>query len=174
MTTHADYRTALTDRMPIDSPTTATPTASPKRPLPRWVAPVGIAASVFVAGIGIVAFRSDNQPTPAPAATEESVIGSGQVLQPGMPDGYWLSESPTPIVNATVGESTIVRTGQLVQPGRPDGHFQPATASSPTVDDIGNGRILRPGVPDGYRQPTEDAATADPVTNSECKVAQPC
>jgi hypothetical protein len=135
MTAHMNTRTA-TDRRPstVKRPASTSPTtASPKRPLPRWVAPVGVVAAICVAGVGILVYDATSELAPVPTRIEESTVAA-----------------PT------------VRVGQVAQPGRPDGGVaQPVTAGAFEQSSVGTGQIAQSGLPDGYWQPTTLDARAD-------------
>lgn len=89
MTTHIDQPT--TDHRPANTPGTTTPgttnqTSSPKRPLPRWVAPVGVAAALCVTGIGVLVNDANNQPEPAPTDPATETGTSQRLVQQSIDD----------------------------------------------------------------------------------------
>ena len=163
MTTHMNQPT--TDHRPATTGTTTSPTVTPKRPLPRWVAPVGVACAVGVAaaGIGILVADANNQPAPPPTDSATEYGSSQRLVQPS--------------IDAALAETNAAptsATGRLLQPGRPDGGvLQPATTGA-VAPAGGAGSIGRPGRPDGYWQPAENASSAAPVANHGCKISGPC
>jgi hypothetical protein len=97
MTAHIHSRTATDHRRSTVPSTTSTApsTSSPKRPLPRWVAPFVVAAAICVAGVGVLVYDANSDLAPAPTPIEEpEALGEGQRLQPGLPDGYWQPAAP--------------------------------------------------------------------------------
>ena len=86
--TSTDRRPSTVTRPASTSPTTA----SSKRPLPRWVVPVGVVAAICGVGVGILVYDATSEPAPVPTRIEDSADASptvrvGQVAQPGRPDG---------------------------------------------------------------------------------------
>ncbi len=145
MTTHTYNRTS-TVRRPATG-TTIIPSAPARRPFRRWIAPVGLAAAVAAAGIGGLIYNANSQPSSvSPAAIEDSTVGNGEVLRPGVPDGYFQPAILTRSAGASLGEPSTAGTGRVTQSGMPDGYFQPIENTSPTA----------------------------PVANYGCKTTGPC
>ncbi len=70
--------------------------------------------------------------------------------QAGMPDGYWVANSPSTVNRST---ATTADNGQVRLPGMPDGYW--VANSPPTIDHspattADNGQVRLPGMPDGY------------------------
>jgi len=106
MTTHAYNRTSTVRRPATgtDTGTTIIPGAPARRPLPRWLAPAGLAIAVSVAGIGALVYDGGNEPAPvSTTAIADSTVGNGEVPRPGMPDGYFQpagnASSTAPVAN---------------------------------------------------------------------------
>jgi hypothetical protein len=166
------------------SPTTISPRA-PKRPLPRWVAPVGVVAAMCVGGAGVVIYSANNDSAAAPTQIEALTNASpavrvGQIAQPGLPDGGVAQPVP-----AQAAQNANFGTGEFAQRGLPDGYFQ-KDDSSPTAprvqfaqlappgtpdSDVGTGQIAQSGMPDGYFQSTTATSSAPAVRDGQ--IAQP-
>ena len=89
MTTHIDQPTTeqlTTDHSPATPGTNINQRSSPKRPLPRWVAPVGVVAALCVAGIGVLVNDANNQPEPGPTEPATEIGTSQRMVQQSIDD----------------------------------------------------------------------------------------